>query len=110
MERNDGADWTALGQEWERWGICRGRTWNRNTAVCTKTGHKMMTSEKTTEKAGDKAYIIFFKTLHEPCCPSLDTLQHPNVSVVRGPELHTALEAPGTRGDSLPCSCCPRCC
>lgn len=50
-----------------------------------------MTSEKTTEKAGDKTYIIFLKTLHELCCP-LDTPLHPNVPVVRGPELHTALE------------------
>lgn len=52
----------------------------------------MRTLEKTTEKAGEKAYIIFLKTLHEPCFPALHTLQHPDILVVRGPEPNTELE------------------
>ncbi|KAK4824878.1 hypothetical protein QYF61_021085 [Mycteria americana] len=37
---------------------------------------------------------LVLQTLHQLCCPSLDTLQHLNVSlVVRGPKLNTGFES-----------------
>lgn len=34
------------------------------------------------------------QTLPHLCCPSLDTFQHLNISLVRGPRLHPGLEVP----------------
>ncbi|KAK4827783.1 hypothetical protein QYF61_021736 [Mycteria americana] len=42
---------------------------------------------------------LLLQTLHQLCCPALDTLQHLNVSlVVRGPKLNTVFEAGSNLG------------
>ncbi|KAK4832417.1 hypothetical protein QYF61_023096 [Mycteria americana] len=40
--------------------------------------------------------LLLTQTLHQLCCPSLDRLQHLNISlVVGGPKLNTVFKAPG---------------
>lgn len=59
MEWNHGADWIAVRQECESWDICRSEELVHRGSFCTNKSQRP--SWKTTEKAGDKAYLIVLK-------------------------------------------------
>ncbi|KAK4829016.1 hypothetical protein QYF61_001791, partial [Mycteria americana] len=71
-------------------GIETGGSWPGTSDGCSGTGWALAKQPQFPQPLLRR---LALQTLHQLCCPSLDTLQHLHVSlVVRGPKLNTAFE------------------